>query len=133
MTSLLEVLATRDPAVAAARLAEAAGLRAAFVDRFPTERWADLDVEEYALGTSIEGGSVCWWLEYHTRPVGSIAGNSTKKHLIWRREDGSWRFPPRYSSLNDAWESGAITCRVAERPPQQSMTALRRRPPRDRR
>lgn len=105
MASLLEVLANRDEAAAAARLAEATELRTSFVERFPTERWADLDVEEYALGTSIDGGSVCWWLEYHTRPVGSIAGGSAKKHLIWQREDETWRFPPRYSSLGEAWES----------------------------
>src|SRR5690606_12872175 len=97
--SLLEVLADRDSDAAALRVAEAEQLRAEFVERFPAGGWSGLELERYALGTSVDGGSACWWLEYHTRPVGSISGGSAKKHLIWQRDDGTWRWPPEYDSV----------------------------------
>jgi 5-methylcytosine-specific restriction protein B len=64
-----------------------------------------MELDQYALGTEIEGGSFCWWLEYRTRTVGSIKGGSAVKHLIWHRKDGTWRWPSEYTSVDAAWTS----------------------------
>jgi len=82
---------------------EADQLRTAFVERFPLSAWPTLPVEHYALGCKVEGGTVCWWLEFHTKPVESISGGSAAKHIIWRRPDGTWRYPKAYASIDEAW------------------------------
>jgi 5-methylcytosine-specific restriction protein B len=102
---ILAVRANQDREEAARRLADANALRAEFVQRFPMAGWADLDLERYALGTDVEGGSACWWIEFKTKPVGSISGGSAAKHLLWRRPDGSWAWPTQYASVGEAWEA----------------------------
>src|SRR5262245_3191985 len=72
--TIAEALATWNREEAREQAAEAERLRAEFVERFPIDRWADLSLESYALGREVEGGSFCWWLEFKTRPVGSISG-----------------------------------------------------------
>ena len=48
---------------------------------------------------------MCWWLEFHTRDIGSISGGSSKKHLIWwSTANNTWKFPDRFDSVEDAWE-----------------------------
>ena len=101
--SVLEALSTWDSAAAAAKAAEAEEMRIGFVERFPIGAWASLPLESYALGQQIEGGTVCWWIEFNTKPVASMSGGSSNKHLIFRRNDGSWRYPKEYSTVEDAW------------------------------
>ena len=88
------------------RVDEANALRLEFVQRFPLSNWANLPLERYALGQTVEGGTVCWWLEFHTKRVASMSGGSSNKHLIYRKStDQTWRFPPTYPSVEVAWNA----------------------------
>lgn len=64
-----------------ARAREAEELRVAFVDRFPLGEWPDLPLDRYALGRTVEGGALCWWLEWKTKSVASISGGSAAKSV----------------------------------------------------
>lgn len=88
----------------AASIAEAEELRAEFVERFPIESWPTMEVQEYALGTDVDGGSLCWWLEFKTRKVASMSGGAAGKHLIfYSKPKGDWRYPSTYTSVEEAW------------------------------
>lgn len=90
----------------AERVTEARQLREAFVEQFPIEAWDDMPLERYALGTEVDGGSLCWWLEFKTRPVASMSGGSSSKHLVfYSKSNGVWRYPKKYASVQDAWEA----------------------------
>jgi 5-methylcytosine-specific restriction enzyme B len=101
--SIAQALASWDRDDADATISEGNGMRQEFLRRFPIDRWPDLRLEDYALGVDTEGGTYCWWLEFKTRLMGSMSGGSSRKHLIWRRKDGTWSYPPAYSSEADAW------------------------------
>ncbi|WP_150274836.1 AAA family ATPase [Paenibacillus tepidiphilus] len=74
-----------------------------FLARFPKESFADLSVEEYALGKTATG-SLSWWLEYNTIPLGSIKGGVAAKHIIfYSKKYSSWKYPAGFSSLQEAW------------------------------
>ncbi len=94
---------TWDRTAVAARAAAAEELRLAFVERFPLTAWPTMTLEQYALGQTVDGGTVCWWLEFHTKPVASMSGGSSAKHLIFKGSDGEWRYPKRYASVEEAW------------------------------
>ena len=86
------------------RYEEAENLRAEFVAAFPITSWSDMPLDRYALGQRIEG-TVCWWLEYGTRSLASMGGGTAKKHLIFRKSDGTWYYPAQYNSVEQAWEA----------------------------
>lgn len=103
ITSIDEALATWDPE-ASGRIAQAESLRLQFTERFPVASWPDLPVEAYALGQQTDGGTVCWWMEWKTKPIASMSGGSAAKHLIFlRKKDQTWRYPKEYGSVNEAW------------------------------
>ncbi|WP_373069634.1 AAA family ATPase [Gemmatimonas sp.] len=85
------------------RMENALRLREEFVERFPLAIWPELSLESYALGQTTEGGTISWWMEFHTRALASMSGGSSNKHLIFRRKDGSWRYPNGFASVDDAW------------------------------
>ena len=65
-------------------------LRQAFVQRFPREQLPSLALEEYVLG---KPDSFCWWLEFKTHPLGSVAGGSSSKWGIWwSKGDQQWKW-----------------------------------------
>lgn len=101
---ITQALETWDRTAATKRATEAEQLRAEFVERFPVEGWANLPLEEYALG---QGGqnTVSYWMEYKTTAIGSIKGGSAHKHLIFRSKNGSWSFPKEFPSVEQAWLS----------------------------
>jgi 5-methylcytosine-specific restriction protein B len=101
--SIESALSSWDREALKEKVAEAGGLRADFVELFPLSTWPDLPLERYALGQTVDGGTVCWWLEFKTRMVASMSGGNANKHLIFRRPDHSWRFPATYASLEAAW------------------------------
>src|SRR5690242_7477714 len=102
--TIAAALPTWDRVQAREQAAEAEELRHEFIERFPMDRWAELPLDSYALGREVEGGSYCWWLEFKTRPVGSMSGGSAKKHLIWwAKNEGVWRYPKEYGSVEEAW------------------------------
>jgi 5-methylcytosine-specific restriction protein B len=101
--SIAKALSSWDRDSLSSRVTGANALRSEFVERFPVSGWPDLLLESYALGQTIEGGTVCWWLEFKTRPVASMSGGSSNKHLIFRRSDESWKYPAIYASVEEAW------------------------------
>ncbi len=103
-TAIQEALDRWDRERVAESIAEANELRTEFVERFPIDSWPDMSVEEYALGTDVEGGSLCWWLEFKTRKVASMSGGAAGKHLIfYSKPKGDWRYPSTYGSVEEAW------------------------------
>lgn len=68
---IVEALANWDRDGFTIRSSEADQLRHDFVDTFPVESWSTMPLERYALGTDVEGGSACWWLD--SRPGSSPA------------------------------------------------------------
>lgn len=73
---------------------------------FPLGDWADLTLEEYALGAAPGGPrNFCRLMEYGTDAFGSIRGGSAAKHIIYRHHSGEWRLPaPLLSfSVDKAW------------------------------
>ena len=103
--SIAKALSSWDRDALNMRVSEADALRAQFVERFPISDWPDLPVERYALGQTVEGGTVCWWLEFKTRQVASMSGGSSNKHLIFRRSDATWKYPASYASVEQAWST----------------------------
>jgi 5-methylcytosine-specific restriction protein B len=103
--SITEALATWDPQ-AKGRIEQASTLRQQFIERFPISSWPELPLESYALGQQTDGGTMCWWMEWKTKPIASMSGGSAAKHLIFfRKKDQTWRFPKEYSSVDEAWTS----------------------------
>lgn len=72
--------------------------------RFPRDKWADMRLEDYALGQPGVEDTYCHWLEYKSPFVGSIRGGSARKLIIykWRDRDG-WYFPSMFSDEREAW------------------------------
>lgn len=85
------------------RYEDAEKLRGQFVAAFPINSWNNLPLDRYALGQHIEG-TVCWWLEYGTRSLASMGGGTAKKHLIFRKSDGTWYYPSQYNTVEQAWQ-----------------------------
>lgn len=103
--SLTKALATWDQE-AGGRLAQAQALRAEFIQQFPISSWPDMPLTSYALGQQAEGGTVCWWMEWKSKPIASMSGGAAGKHLIFlRKKDQTWRYPAEYSSVEEAWSA----------------------------
>ncbi len=84
---LATALADYDRSEAAERLQLAADQRNDFVERFPTSAWADLSLEQYALGLPESKAGVSYQLEFVATDCGSIGGGSANKHLIYFSSD----------------------------------------------
>lgn len=103
--SITEALATFD-SHATGRIAQAETLRMQFIEQFPINAWPQLPLESYALGQQAPGGTVCWWMEWKTKPIASMSGGAAGKHLIFlRKKDQTWRYPPEYGSVEEAWSA----------------------------
>ncbi len=65
-------------------------LRQAFVQRFPIAELPNLTLDDYALG---KPDSFCYWLEFKTKALGSVAGGSSSKWGIWwSKGDQQWKW-----------------------------------------
>jgi hypothetical protein len=65
-------------------------LQEEFIQRFPLENLEDLTLEQYAGG---KPDGFCYWLEFKTAELGSIAGGSSFKLGIWRDQTTKeWRW-----------------------------------------
>ncbi|UXY31079.1 McrB family protein [Streptomyces sp. HUAS TT20] len=78
------------------------------LDLFPSEAWAGLPLERYALGQAAPAGSgptYCRLLEFLTPNLGSIRGGSAAKHIMYHHVSGEWRLaaPLRGMDAQDAW------------------------------
>lgn len=104
--SLTEYLASFDRSSLAADVAVAVTKRNALVQQFPVAGWPTLPIERYALGTPNFKESFCYEMEYVSYELGSIAGGSAEKHLIyWHSETKAWKFESRYATVEQAWEA----------------------------
>jgi len=103
---LQDALATFDRAALAPHLKAAATERAEFLARFPATVWPTMPLERYALGTKDSEESFCRWLEFRTPHCGSIRGNTSRKFLIYAKQDGAgyWHSPDLGASAQEAWE-----------------------------
>ena len=85
------------------QLVAAADAREEIVRQFPATAWPDVPLERYALGQPGQPDGFSHWLEFDSEGTGSIKGGSSRKHLVFRRRDGSWYFEAKYHSQDDAW------------------------------
>jgi len=78
-------------------------LREAFVQHFPTAQLRTLTKEQYALGHDNFRESFCYWLEWKTRILGSVAGGSVSKWgLWWDRERAEWKYNQSFGDADSA-------------------------------
>ncbi|WP_314412574.1 McrB family protein [Streptomyces sp. DSM 40484] len=75
---------------------------------FPWEGWPTLPLERYALGQgdSATTKPYCYVLEFGSQALGSIAGGSSMKHLVYARsQDGAWWHDARFVDEQEAWRA----------------------------
>jgi 5-methylcytosine-specific restriction protein B len=102
--SLADAIAAWDRQAAAPRVREAEALRQSLVAAFSITSWPTLSLENYALGAAPE--SFCYWMEYKTPSLGSIAGGSARKHIVYKKTAGpGWYFDPSFKDEVEAWQS----------------------------
>lgn len=78
-------------------------LRDSFVQRFPKEQLSTMTKEQYALGHPASKDSFCYWLEWKTRTLGSVAGGSVSKWgLWWDKDKGVWQYNQGFRDAEDA-------------------------------
>lgn len=77
--------------------------RTAFLERFPLESWQDMTLAHYALNAGNLRNNYSYFLEWGTPNLGSIAGGSAHKHVIFRRTTGEWAYPSGFGSVDEAW------------------------------
>jgi 5-methylcytosine-specific restriction protein B len=81
-------------------------LRRQFLERFPASGLGDLTLEQYSLGLEPMENSFCYWLEFKTKELGSIAGGAAFKFVIFfDREGGQYRFASKYKSKEEAFST----------------------------
>ena len=103
--SIIDALNSWDRDVTEKHVAEATALREEFVDRFPISAWPTMPVEDYALGQG-NNDVVSYWLEFKTKPIASMSGGSSHKHLIFKRAvEDVWQYPKEYTSIEQAWNA----------------------------
>lgn len=81
-------------------------LRSQFLERFPVTSLNELTLEQYSLGLEPKENSFCYWLEFKTKELGSIAGGSAFKFVIFFDKDGKqYKFANKYKSKEEAFAS----------------------------
>ncbi len=79
--------------------------RAEILKRFPIEAWQTLPLERYVLGLD-DSDVYSWWIEFGSLHLGSMAGGTARKHLIyWSKKNSSYYFPQTYSDVEQAWSA----------------------------
>jgi 5-methylcytosine-specific restriction protein B len=72
---------------------------------FPMKEWPALSLDRYALGVKDYKNTYCYRMEYGTPELGSIAGGSARKHIIfYRRDQEDWYHDPAFANEHEAWE-----------------------------
>jgi 5-methylcytosine-specific restriction enzyme B len=62
-------------------------LRQQFLGRFPLSSLDSMTLEQYSLGLEPKENSFCYWLEFKTYELGSIAGGSAYKFAVYFDKD----------------------------------------------
>ena len=87
-------------------VAEAEKVRSQLLELFPRSCWAEMALEEFALGHERSEDSYCRWIEFNATHLGSIKGGSAGKLIIFkRRNERGWHYPPEFSNEQAAWEA----------------------------
>ena len=67
-----------------------AQLQQDFIQRFPREDLPQLTLENYAVG---KPDTFCYWIEFKTHRLGSVAGGSSSKWgIYWSKSDQTWKW-----------------------------------------
>jgi 5-methylcytosine-specific restriction protein B len=81
-------------------------LRQQFLEKFPASGLASMKLEQYSLGLESTENSFCYWLEFKTKKLGSISGNTARKFVVFfDKKKGEYWFPDKYKSKEDAFAS----------------------------
>lgn len=104
--SFEEAIAAFDRDGVRASVESAEAKRQAIIERFPLEAWPQLSLDQYALGQKAHQASFCWYLEYGSKSLGSVAGGSSAKHLVYFSPGKQrWFYPNEFEDEQDAWET----------------------------
>lgn len=103
-TSLEEAVGSWDRTLDGEAVQAADEQRDLVLQLYPIDDWPALALDRYALGTGVDD-SYCKLLEFRTQALGGIGGGSAKKHLIYRKADGTWYHRPEYPNETEAWEA----------------------------
>lgn len=76
--------------------------RADLLEHFPLAGWPSLPLERFAVGMG-DLDTYCKRIEFRAQDLGSIAGGSSHKLIIFRRKSGQWAYPSEYVSEREAW------------------------------
>jgi 5-methylcytosine-specific restriction enzyme B len=102
--SLADFARTFDRTSFRPRLQEAETHRQRLRELFPREQLADLPLEKYAIG--LGQGTLCYEYEFGSRVIGSVAGGSAGKFLVFfNKAKGVWKSTLREEpDAHKAWE-----------------------------
>jgi 5-methylcytosine-specific restriction protein B len=88
------------------KMSQAESLRRQFLERFPASGLGDLTLEKYSLGLEPKENSFCYWLEFKTYELGSIAGGSAYKFAVYfDKDEKKFKSTDKYKSPEDAFAS----------------------------
>lgn len=103
--SLNEAITQYDRGADRNKIKKAEEQRAEALQRFPLDHWAEMTLEEYALGQEDSEDTFCRWLEFKTLDLGSIRGGAARKLIIYKHKNKpGWYFPKRFDDERTAWE-----------------------------
>ena len=102
-----DALAGYDPALDAASLDLAEQERSELLERFPRDRWPEMQLTAYAVGQDDSSETFCRWMEFKAVHLGSIKGGSSRKLIIYKRKSRpGWHYDEvAFSSVEQAWDT----------------------------
>ena len=81
-------------------------LRRQFLERFPLESLESMTMQQYSLGLEPKENSFCYWLEFKTYELGSIAGGSAYKFAVYfDKDEEKFKCTEKYKSPEEAFSS----------------------------
>jgi 5-methylcytosine-specific restriction protein B len=103
---LEQAIASFDRAAVAPVAERAEAIRTEILSRFPRDGWPEMSLERYALGQADSVDTYCRWLEFRSTELGSMAGGSAHKHIIYKhKKKPGWYFPQRFTTVEEAWRA----------------------------
>ncbi len=103
--SLAEALTDYDRDARSDQYQEAEKQRAAILERFPLGAWAEMTLEDYAVGQPGRDDTFCRWVEFRSKKLGSMKGGSSRKLIVYKhRKKPGWYFPENeFKDEREAW------------------------------
>lgn len=82
---------------------ESEKVRGSFLKKYPVGSWKTMPLDEFVIGSGKQ--TLCWWLEYNSRVLGSIKGGNSTKFQIYLSKKGEYVYDRNsFSSPAEAWE-----------------------------